>query len=85
MFYDLNETEVAAISSWLDENGVDYNKNVFDASKPLSDLISGSSQYDMLFICDGANMDSMQPIMRNTETRSEEHTSELHQIGRAHV
>lgn len=68
VFYDLNETEVAAISSWLDENGVDYNKNVFDSSKPLSDLISGSSQYDMLFICDGANMDSMQPIVRNAET-----------------
>ena len=68
VFYDLNETEVAAICSWLDEKGIGYKAAVFDASKPLSALISGSSQYDMLFICDGANMDSMQPIVRNAET-----------------
>ena len=67
-FYDLNKTEVAAICSWLDEKGIGYKAAVFDASKPLSALISGSSQYDMLFICDGANMDSMQPIVRNAET-----------------
>lgn len=67
-FYDLNKTEVAAICSWLDKKGIGYKAAVFDASKPRSALISGSSQYDMLFICDGANMDSMQPIVRNAET-----------------
>ncbi|MGI5173234.1 hypothetical protein H0R92_06500 [Treponema sp. OMZ 840] len=67
-FYGLPQSEVTVLSSWLDDKNVNWVARILDSSKPLNAHISNSSQYDLLFVYDGFNMDSMKSFVRNAET-----------------
>ena len=67
-FYGLPEPIVRSLSSWLDTQGTEWKAFVLDDTKPLRAHIAKTVQYDLLFTYDGANMDSVEPIVRNAET-----------------
>lgn len=67
-FYGIPKDTAAAFSSWLDGRNVGWTSTFLNANKPLKELITKPTQYDMLFIYDGCNMDSIAPFVRNAET-----------------
>lgn len=67
-YYGLPPSVISALAGRLDECGVERTDFILDASKPLRPQIKKTVQYDLLFIYDGANMDSVNTIVRNAET-----------------
>ena len=67
-YYGLPEPLVKNIRDWLDGRGVQCTDFILDDSKPLRSQIKKTVQYDLLFIYDGANMDSVNTVVRNAET-----------------
>ncbi|WP_428770337.1 hypothetical protein V1L52_00495 [Treponema sp. HNW] len=67
-YYGLAPSLVTDLAEWLDGRGVERRDFILDDSKPLRSHIKKTVQYDLLFIYDGANMDSVSTIVRNAET-----------------
>ena len=67
-YYGLPPSLVNGLAGWLDGRGVERKDFILDDSKPLRSQIKKTVHYDLLFIYDGANMDSVNTIVRNAET-----------------
>ena len=67
-FYGLSENVETVLTSWLDERNINWQPVVLDPTIPVNEQIQGPVEENLLFIQDGANLDTVAPLARTAKT-----------------
>lgn len=67
-FYALPDPVVLALSTWLDDRGMEWESIVLDESQPLDTYVKAPVRYNLLFTYDSKNMDSISSFTRTART-----------------
>ncbi len=67
-FYNLPPTVENSLINWLDEKNINWKPVVLDPTKPVNKQITGPVSENLLFIQDGASLDSVSSLARTAKT-----------------
>lgn len=67
-FYNLHPTVENTLINWLDEKNINWKPVVLDPTKPVNEQITGPVSENLLFIQDGASLDTVSPLARTAKT-----------------
>ena len=67
-FYDLPNNVETLLINWLDERNINWEPVLLDSQIPANKQIQGPVEENLLFIQDGANLDTIAPLARTAKS-----------------